>query len=76
MNWPNMPPGDRRWLWIGLTLPLCLLNGWVLLQILDYFQSPLRIFIIANLVAFILGYPVRWLQRYPRLKLPDRKSVV
>lgn len=76
MNWPNMPPGDRRWLWIGLTLPLCLLNGWVLLQILDYFQSPLRIFIIANLVAFILGYPVRWLQRYPRLKLPYAVALV
>jgi predicted PurR-regulated permease PerM len=83
MGWPNIPPGglggsspDRRWFWISLALPLCLLNGWVLLQILNYFQSPLRIFIIANLVAFILGYPVRWLRRYPRLKLPYAVTLV
>jgi len=76
MDWPNIPPGDRRWFWISLALPLCLLNGWVLLQILDYFQSPLRIFIIASLVSFILSYPVRWLQRYPRLKLPYAVALV
>lgn len=76
MDWPNIPRGDRRWFWISLGLPLCLLNGWGLLQILNYFQSPLRIFIIANLVAFILSYPVRWLQRYPRLKLPYAVTLV
>ncbi len=52
----------------GMAFPILVLNGWVLLLLLDYFQSPIRIFIIANLLAFILGYPVRWLQVHPRIQ--------
>jgi predicted PurR-regulated permease PerM len=64
MGFRRFPP----WLWPSLILPLGLLNIWVLLQVLEYFQSPIRIFIIANLLAFILGYPVRWLQRHPHIQ--------
>jgi predicted PurR-regulated permease PerM len=76
MTWPRVSASTQRWLVASFALPILLLNGWVLLQILNYFQSPIRIFVIANLAAFILGYPVRWLQRYPRLKLPYAVTIV
>lgn len=76
MTWPRFSVSTQRWLLVGIALPMLILNGWVLLLILDYFQSPIRIFIIANLAAFILGYPVRWLQRYPRIKLSYAVTLV
>lgn len=69
---PQLP----RWLFWGMALPLLVLNGWALILILEYFQSPIRIFIIANLLAFILGYPVRWLQRHPRIQLLQAVIIV
>ncbi|MGD1851055.1 MAG: AI-2E family transporter [Cyanophyceae cyanobacterium] len=51
-----------RWFLIGLMLPLLFLNGWVMLQVFDYFQSILTIAIAAILISFILGYPVSWLE--------------
>lgn len=68
MGFRRLPPSWPHWFWPSLILPLGLLNIWVLLQVLEYFQSPIRIFIIANLLAFILGYPVRWLQRHPHIQ--------
>ena len=68
MKFNRLPPQVFRYLCWGMLLPIIALNGWVLMLILDYFQSPIRIFIIANLLAFILGYPVYWLQLYPRIQ--------
>jgi hypothetical protein len=68
MKFNSLPPQVVRSLCWGMILPIIALNGWVLMLILDYFQSPIRIFIIANLLAFILGYPVYWLQRHPRIQ--------
>ncbi|MEB3308734.1 MAG: AI-2E family transporter [Snowella sp.] len=68
MKFNRPSPPLPRWLFLGMALPLLVLNGWALILVLDYFQSPIRIFIIANLLAFILGYPVSWLQRYPRIQ--------
>ncbi|MEM9245030.1 MAG: AI-2E family transporter [Cyanobacteria bacterium P01_F01_bin.153] len=51
-----------RWFLLGLMMPLIFLNGWVMLQIFDYFQSILTIAIAAVLISFILGYPVSWLE--------------
>lgn len=67
MNWINNAP---RWLMLGLVLPMVVLNGWLFLLILDYFRSPITIFISATILSFILDYPVRWLQRrrFPRLQ--------
>ena len=75
-KFPRLPPPWLKVLGWGLALPLVVLNVWVLLQILEYFQSPIRIFIIANLIAFILGYPVRWLQRHPRIQLAHAVLIV
>jgi len=49
------------WAFWGLALPLFVLNGWVLLVVFHYFQSLVTVFITANLLAFILNYPVEFL---------------
>lgn len=51
-----------RWLSIGIAFPLTILNGWVLLQFIQYFQPLVNIFIAAILLAFILDYPIEFFQ--------------
>lgn len=61
MKWlREIPP----WLVWGLALPLVALNGWVLVQLLEYFRQFVTIFIMANLLAFLLNYPVRGLRHW------------
>jgi predicted PurR-regulated permease PerM len=52
-----------RWLLWSLFLPLMVLNGWVALKVFEYFRSFFTIAIAAILLAFILDYPLKWLQR-------------
>ncbi|MEO1621633.1 MAG: AI-2E family transporter [Cyanobacteria bacterium J06632_3] len=61
MDWLSRLP---RWMVWGLALPLLALNGWVALQIFDYFRSQLTIFLTATLLSFVLNYPVQWLARF------------
>ncbi|HEY9647927.1 MAG TPA: AI-2E family transporter, partial [Chroococcidiopsis sp.] len=53
-----------RWLKWGMLLPILVLNGWLLIQLFEYFSSLISIFISANLLAFVLNYPVQWLERH------------
>jgi predicted PurR-regulated permease PerM len=46
--------------------------GWVIIQLLDYFQAVIVIFTFAAILAFLLSYPVQWLQRF----LPHGFAVV
>jgi len=39
-------------------------SGWALVQCLAYFEAVIIIFSLAGVVAFLLGYPVRWLRRF------------
>jgi len=39
-------------------------SGWALLQLLAYFETVIVIFTFAAILAFLLSYPVRWLQRF------------
>jgi predicted PurR-regulated permease PerM len=48
-----------RWLVWGMAFPLLFLNAWVFLLVFNYFQSLITIFITANLLAFILNYPIK-----------------
>ncbi|MBD2778211.1 AI-2E family transporter [Iningainema tapete] len=59
MQSANLP----RWLSIGLAFPLAILNGWVLLQVVNYFQPLVSVFIAALLLAFVLNYPIQFLQQ-------------
>ncbi|GAB1543404.1 AI-2E family transporter [Scytonema sp. NUACC21] len=52
-----------RWLSLSLAFPLAILNGWVLLQVVQYFQPLVSILVAALLLAFVLDYPIRFLQR-------------
>ncbi|QDZ39590.1 AI-2E family transporter [Euhalothece natronophila Z-M001] len=38
--------------------------GWAITQILAYFQTVIIIFVFATILAFLLHYPVRWLEQY------------
>lgn len=43
---------------------LLLACGWAILRFLDYFESIIAIFSFAAIIAFLLSYPVRWLNRF------------
>lgn len=51
-----------RMLAIALAAPLAVLNAWAFSSIFGYFQSLLVVLTVASLIAFILNYPVGWLQ--------------
>ncbi|MEY3401327.1 MAG: hypothetical protein RLZZ86_942, partial [Cyanobacteriota bacterium] len=55
----NLP----KWLNIGLALPIIILNGWLLIQFINYFQPLVSIISIAILLAFVLDYPIKLLQK-------------
>ncbi len=37
---------------------------WAIVQLLAYFEAVIVIFTFATILAFLLSYPVQWLQRY------------
>ncbi len=39
-------------------------SGWAFVQLLAYFETVIVIFTFAAILAFLLNYPVRWLQRF------------
>jgi predicted PurR-regulated permease PerM len=61
----NSDQGLNRWLKRGLLLPAIALNGWVVIQLFQYFEPLATIFITSAVLAFILNYPVEFL--YDRL---------
>jgi predicted PurR-regulated permease PerM len=52
-----------QWFIPRLSLPLFVLNGWVLLLLIDYFKTPLTILIVGAVIAFLLEHPLQWLAR-------------
>lgn len=60
--WDSLTPLSRA-LAIALAAPLTVLNAWALASIFSYFQSLLVVLIVASLFAFLLNYPVSWLQK-------------
>ena len=59
----GLPTKLYQWLILGLLFPLAFLNGWLALRVFQYFQPLVTIFILAILLAFILNYPVQFLQQ-------------
>lgn len=57
-----MTPSGRI-LAIALFAPLLVLNGWAVSAIFDYFHSLIVILVGASLLAFLLNYPVSWMER-------------
>jgi predicted PurR-regulated permease PerM len=52
-----------RLLLLGLTAPLLVLNFWALSSISRYFGALFAVLIVASLLAFILNYPVSWIEQ-------------
>jgi predicted PurR-regulated permease PerM len=49
---------------IALFAPLLVLNGWAFSAIFDYFHSLIVILVGASVLAFLLNYPVSWMERH------------
>jgi len=51
-----------RWLVVLLVFPLIILDGWLLLLFIDYFNQLISSFVAASVLAFLLNYPVQALE--------------
>jgi predicted PurR-regulated permease PerM len=52
-----------KWAIAGLAFPLIFLNGWLLYQLLQLLQPVPSILITASLIAFLLDYPIKFLEK-------------
>ena len=48
---------------IALFAPLLVINGWVLSSIFNYFHSLIVILVGASVLAFLLNYPLTWMEK-------------
>lgn len=51
------------WLKFGLILPLIFLDGWLIVLLFQYFQPITSIVILASLLAFLLEFPIVFLEK-------------
>lgn len=49
---------------IALLAPLLVLNGWAVSAIFNYFHSLIVILVGASVLAFLLNYPVSWMEKH------------
>ena len=66
----RFPPNIQNLLLIGLGFPIIGLNVWVLSQFFRYFEHLITILTIAALIAFLLNYPVKLLERVHFRRIP------
>lgn len=59
--WQGMTLGARL-IAIALVAPLIVLNAWAVSSIFNYFNSLIVILVGASLLAFLLNYPVSWME--------------
>ncbi|OUL26510.1 AI-2E family transporter [Nostoc sp. RF31YmG] len=55
---------------IALFIPLLVLNGWAISSIFNYFHSLIVILVGASVLAFLLNYPVSWMERHGARREP------
>ncbi|MBW4671919.1 MAG: AI-2E family transporter [Cyanomargarita calcarea GSE-NOS-MK-12-04C] len=60
--WQTLTPIWRIWA-IAMFAPLLVINGWAISAIFNYFHSLIVILVAASVLAFLLNYPVSWMQR-------------
>lgn len=51
------------WLKFGLILPLIFIDGWLIVLLFEYFQPITSIVILASLLAFLLEFPIVFLEK-------------
>ena len=49
-----------RFLMVGLSAPILVLNFWAMASIAKFFGALIGIIVVASLLAFLLNYPVNW----------------
>ncbi|NES99057.1 MAG: AI-2E family transporter [Sphaerospermopsis sp. SIO1G1] len=49
-----------RWLSWSLAFPIIIINGWLLIQVVKYFQPLVSVITIAILLSFVLNYPIQF----------------
>jgi predicted PurR-regulated permease PerM len=62
-NWWDSLNALSRLLAIALAAPLTVLNAWSFSAIFGYFRSLIVILLLASVLAFLLSYPVNWLEK-------------
>ncbi len=62
-NWWQNASLPVRALMIILVAPLLVINGWAFATIFNYFRSLLTILVSASLLAFLLNYPISFLEQ-------------
>ncbi|BAY26548.1 hypothetical protein NIES2100_63640 [Calothrix sp. NIES-2100] len=55
---------------IALFIPLLVLNGWAISSIFNYFHSLIVILVGASVLAFLLNYPVSWMEHHGARREP------
>ncbi|MBE9252005.1 AI-2E family transporter [Dolichospermum sp. LEGE 00240] len=64
LNWWQTLTPIARFLAIALLAPLLVLNGWAIAAIFNYFHSLIVILVGASVLAFLLSYPVSWMENH------------
>ncbi|MBO1047944.1 MAG: AI-2E family transporter [Dolichospermum sp. DEX182a] len=64
LNWWQTLTPIARYLAIALLAPLLVLNGWAIAAIFNYFHSLIVILVGASVIAFLLNYPVSWMENH------------
>lgn len=67
--WQTLAPLSRL-IAIALFAPLLVLNGWAVSAIFEYFHSLIVILVGASVLAFLLNYPVSWMERQGARRTP------
>ncbi|MBV9387276.1 MAG: AI-2E family transporter [Chroococcidiopsidaceae cyanobacterium CP_BM_ER_R8_30] len=63
LDWWQAITPPTRFLALALFAPLLVLNAWAVSSIFAYFHSLIGILVGASLLAFLLNYPVSWMER-------------
>ncbi len=66
----RLPVNIQNLLLFGLGFPIVGLNVWVLSQFFRYFEHLITVLTIAALIAFLLNYPVKLLERVHFRRIP------
>jgi predicted PurR-regulated permease PerM len=60
----NSFKGLPLWLRIWLLFPLAILNGWLLLTLMNYLRPLPELLVTALILAFLLNFPIQFLQQH------------
>ncbi|EFA68468.1 AI-2E family transporter [Cylindrospermopsis raciborskii S07] len=62
-----------RWLTFALAFPIIIVNGWLLIQVIKYFQPLVSVVVLAILLSFVLNYPIKF---FHNLGIPRILAIV